>query len=282
MRSRRLLPRFHLRYLLVAALALVGGGRVDLQDVAAERFTHEVAAPHKSDQIPVSSAKVMHAYPHDPRAFTQGMEYYGGYLYESTGIAGQSTLRKVALQTGEVVRKVSLPPQYFGEGLTIFHGKIYQLTWLAKKGFIYDLGTFRQIGEFPYDTEGWGFTHDDKSLIMSDGTNVIRYIDPLSFRVTRTIEVYAGREGVVNLNELEYIKGEIFANVWHSPRIARIDPHSGQVLTWIDLTSLVSQEQHSDEAVLNGIAYDKATDRLFVTGKNWSKLFEIKVQEASR
>jgi glutaminyl-peptide cyclotransferase len=282
MRSRRLLPRFHLRYLLVAALALVGGGRVDLQDVAAERFTHEVAAPHKSDQIPVSSAKVMHAYPHDPRAFTQGMEYYGGYLYESTGIAGQSTLRKVALQTGEVVRKVSLPPQYFGEGLTIFHGKIYQLTWLAKKGFIYDLGTFGQIGEFPYDTEGWGFTHDDKSLIMSDGTNVIRYIDPLSFRETRTIEVYAGREGVVNLNELEYVKGEIFANVWHSSRIASIDPHSGQVLAWIDLTSLVSQEQHSDEAVLNGIAYDKATYRLFVTGKNWPKLFEIKVQEASR
>ena len=282
MRPRRLLPRFRLRNLLAAAFALVGGGRVALQDVAGARLSHEVATPHKSDQIPVSSAKVVHAYPHDPRAFTQGLEYYGGYLYESTGIAGQSTLRKVALQTGEVVRKVSLPPQYFGEGLTVFHGKIYQLTWLAKKGFIYDPGTFRQIGEFPYDTEGWGFTHDDKSLIMSDGTNIIRYIDPLSFKVTRTIEVYAGREGVVNLNELEYIKGEIFANVWHSPRIARIDPHSGRVIAWIDLTSFVAQEQHSDEAVLNGIAYDKASDRLFVTGKNWSKLFEIKVQEGSR
>jgi len=278
MRPRRLLPRFCLRYLLVAALALVGGGRVDLLDVAAAPFFHEVATPQKADQIPVLSMKVAHVYPHDPRAFTQGLEYYGGYLYESTGIAGQSSLRKVSLQTGEVVRKISLPPQYFGEGLTILHGKIYQLTWLAKKGFIYDLGSLRQVGEFPYETEGWGLTHDDKSLIMSDGTNKIRYVDPVSFAVTRTIEVYAGREGVVNLNELEYIKGEIFANIWHSPRIARIDPRSGQVLAWIDLTSLVSKEQHSDEAVLNGIAYDKARDRLFVTGKDWSNLFEITLE----
>jgi glutamine cyclotransferase len=278
MTRRRLLPPFHSHSVLVAALALLGGGRVDLRDLAASRFFYEVATPQKADQIPVLSIKVVHAYAHDPRAFTQGLEYYGGYFYESTGIAGQSSLRKVALQTGEVVRKVGLPPQYFGEGLTILDGKIYQLTWLAKKGFIYDLRTFRQVGEFPYDTEGWGLAHDDKSLILSDGTNIIRYIDPLSFKVTRTIEVYAGREGVVNLNELEYIKGEIFANVWHSPRIARIDPHSGRVLAWIDLTSLVSEEQHSDEAVLNGIAYDPATDRLFVTGKNWSKLFEIKLQ----
>ena len=278
MTRRRQLPPFHSHFLLVAALALLGGGRVDLWDLAAARFFHELATPQKADQIPVLSAKVVHAYPHDPRAFTQGLEYYGGYLYESTGIAGQSTLRKVALQTGEVVRRVGLPPQYFGEGLTILGGKIYQLTWLAKKGFIYDLRTFRQVGEFPYGTEGWGLAHDDKSLIMSDGTNIIRCIDPLSFKVTRTIEVYAGREGVVNLNELEYIRGEIFANVWHSPRIARIDPHSGQVLAWIDLTSLVSKEQHSDEAVLNGIAYDPATDRLFVTGKNWSKMFEIKLE----
>jgi len=225
---------------------------------------------------------VVRAYPHDPHAFTQGLEYHGGYLYESTGIAGQSTLRKVALETGEVIQKVSLPSQYFGEGLTIFHGKIYQLTWLSKKGFVYDLRSFRQIGEFPYDAEGWGLTHDDGSLIMSDGTNKIRYIDPVSFGVTRTVEVYAGGEGVVNLNELEYVKGEIFANIWHSPRIARVDARSGQVLAWIDLTSIVWKEQHGDEAVLNGIAYDKAGDRLFVTGKNWSKLFEIKVEGGPR
>ena len=141
-----------------------------------------------------------------------------------------------------------------------------------------DLHNFRQIGEFPYDGEGWGLTHDDKSLIMSDGTNKIRYIDPVTFSVTRTIEVYAGGAGVANLNELEYVKGEILANIWHSPRIARIDARSGQVLAWIDLTSIVSKERHGDESVLNGIAYDKTGDRLFVTGKNWSKLFEIKIE----
>ena len=249
--------------------------------LAAVLLVPAIGIPQKTRQIPVLSVKLIRTYPHDPHAFTQGLEYCGGYLYESTGIAGQSTLRQVALQTGAVIRKVSLPSQYFGEGLTIFHGKIYQLTWLAKKGFVYDLRTFRQIGEFPYDTEGWGLTHDETSLIMSDGTNKIRYIDPLSFRVTRTIEVYAGSEGVVNLNEMEYINGEIFANVWHSPRIARIHPRSGQVLAWIDLTSIVSKEQHEEEAVLNGIAYDKARDRLFVTGKNWSNLFEIKVESGA-
>jgi len=252
-------------YLLFAAVVLVSA----------------VGAPQKTGQVPVLGVKLIRTYPHDSHAFTQGLEYHRGYLYESTGIAGQSTLREVALQTGAVIRKVSLPPRYFGEGLTIFHEKIYQLTWLAKKGFIYDLRTFRQTGEFPYDTEGWGLTHDDTSLIMSDGTNKIRYIDPVSFRVTRTIEVYAGSEGVVNLNELEYSSGEILANVWHSPRIARIDPRSGQVLAWIDLTSIVSKEQHEEEAVLNGIAYDKGRDRLFVTGKNWPNLFEIKVESGA-
>jgi glutaminyl-peptide cyclotransferase len=276
MRRYRLFPRFHLGCLL-AALALVGGPGADMPNIVTARFFPIVEIPQKMGQIPVLDVKLVRAYPHDPHAFTQGLEYYGGYLYESTGIAGQSTLRKVALQTGEVIHKVNLPPQYFGEGLTIFHGKIYQLTWLSKQGFIYDLHSFRQVGEFPYDAEGWGLTHDDRSLIMSDGTNKIRYIDPVSFSVTRTIEVYAGREGVVNLNELEYVKGEIFANIWHSPQIACIDPRYGQVLAWIDLASIVSKEQHSDEAVLNGIAYDKARDRLFVTGKNWSKLFEIKV-----
>ena len=273
-----MLQRFRSGSRLLAALALFGSGCADMQDTETARLIPAAGNPQKTGQIPVLTVKLVRTYPHDPHAFTQGLEYYGGYLYESTGIAGQSTLRKVALETGEVLQKVSLPSQYFGEGLTIFHGKIYQLTWLSKKGFVYDLRSFRQVGEFPYDTEGWGLTHDDRSLIMSDGTNKIRYIDPVSFGVTRTIELYAGGEGVVNLNELEYVKGEIFANIWHSPRIARIDASSGQVLAWIDLTSIVLKEHHSDEAVLNGIAYDKAGDRLFVTGKNWSKLFEIKVE----
>jgi glutamine cyclotransferase len=282
MSRHRLLPRFHLGSRLLAAIAIIACGCADTQHTDTSRFILTLGIPRKAAQIPILDVKLVRAYPHDPHAFTQGLEYYGGYLYESTGIAGQSTLRKVALQTGEVIQKVSLPPQYFGEGLTIFRGKIYQLTWLSKKGFVYNLRSFRQIGEFPYDTEGWGLTHDDTSLIMSDGTNKIRYIDPVSFGVTRTIEVYAGGEGVVNLNELEYVKGEIFANIWHSPRIARINPRTGQVLAWIDLTSIVSKEQHGEEAVLNGIAYDKAGDRLLVTGKNWSKLFEVKVESGHR
>ena len=282
MRRHRLLLRFHSGFPLLAALTLVGGGCADMQNVDAPRFMPTVAVLQKTGQIPVLAVKVIRTYPHDPHAFTQGLECYGGYLYESTGIAGQSTLRKVALDTGQVIQKISLPSQYFGEGLTIFRGKIYQLTWLSTKGFVYDLRSFRKVGEFPYDNEGWGLTHDDRSLIMSDGTNKIRYIDPVSFGVTRTLEVYAGGEGVVNLNELEYVKGEIFANIWHSPRIARIDARSGQVLAWIDLTSIVSKERHGDESVLNGIAYDKAGDRLFVTGKNWSRLFEIEVEGGPR
>jgi len=282
MSRHRLLPRFHSGSRLLAAIAIIACGCADTQQINTSRFILTLGIPRKAAQIPILDARLVRAYPHDPHAFTQGLEYYRGYLYESTGIAGQSTLRKIALETGEVVQKVSLPPQYFGEGLTIFHEKIYQLTWLSKKGLVYDLHSFRQIGEFPYDTEGWGLTHDETSLIMSDGTNKIRYIDPVSFGVTRTIEVYAGGEGVVNLNELEYVKGEILANIWHSPRIARIDARSGQVLAWIDLTSIVSKEQHGDEAVLNGIAYDKAGDRLFVTGKNWSKLFEVKVEGGPR
>ena len=274
---RQLLAHFRGLQLL-AVLGLVAGGCAHTQDVGMTPLIPTAGVPERDTPIPVLNVKLVRAYPHDPRAFTQGLEYFGGFLYESTGIAGESTLRKTALDTGKVIQKVDLPPQYFGEGLTIFRGKIYQLTWLSKKGFIYDLRTLRKIGEFPYDGEGWGLTHNDKSLIMSDGTNKIRYIDPVSFDVTRTLEVYAGAEGVVNLNELEYVKNEILANIWHSPRIARIDPRKGQVLAWIDLTSIVAKEQHSEEAVLNGIAYDKSGDRLFVTGKNWSKLFQIKVE----
>ena len=278
MRWHRLLRRFGSSAFVLAVFAFVASGRADI----CARFLHGVAIPQKTGPIPALKAKVVRTYPHDPHAFTQGLEYYGGYLYESTGIAGQSTLRKVALRTGEVMQRVSLPRQYFGEGLTIFHGKIYQLTWLSKKGFIHDLRSFRQLGEFPYDTEGWGLTHDDSSLILSDGTNKIRYIDPVSFAVTRTLEVYAGDEAVVNVNELEFIKGEIFANIWHAPRIARIDARSGQVVAWIDLTAIAAKEQNGEEGVLNGIAYDKAGDRLFVTGKNWAKVLEIAVEGGLR
>jgi glutamine cyclotransferase len=227
--------------------------------------------------IPVLSATVVKSYPHDPHAFTQGLEFFDGYLYESTGRQRQSTLRQTVVETGRVVKSVRLPDESFGEGLTIFHGKIYQLTWLEKIGFIYDLRTFRKLGKFSYGTEGWGLTHDDASLILSDGTNRLQYIDPASFRVTKTLEVSAGSEAVTNLNELEFIRGEIWANVWHSDRIARIDPKSGQVTAWVDLTAITEKDPHEQEDVLNGIAWDPGRQRLFVTGKNWSKLFEIKV-----
>jgi glutamine cyclotransferase len=218
------------------------------------------------------------SYPHDPRAFTQGLEFFDGYLYESTGRQRQSTLRRVVIETGKVVQSVRLPDRTFGEGLTIFHGKIYQLTWLDKTGFIYDLRTFRKLGQFSYNTEGWGLTHDDASLILSDGTNRLQYIDPNSFQVTKTLEVFAGPEAVTNLNELEFIRGEIWANIWHSDRIARIDPKSGQVTAWIDLAAITERETHEQEDVLNGIAWDPGRQRLFVTGKDWPKLYEIVVK----
>jgi glutamine cyclotransferase len=228
--------------------------------------------------IPVLSATVVKSFPHDPKAFTQGLEYFDGFLYESTGRQRQSTLRKVVLETGKVVQSVRLPEESCGEGLTIFHGKIYQLTWLEKSGFIWDLRTFRKLGKFSYSSEGWGLTHDDASLILSDGTNRLQYIDPNSFQVTRTLEVFAGSEAVTNLNELEFIRGEIWANIWHSNRIARIDPKSGQVTAWIDLAAVAERDAHEQEDVLNGIAWDSGRRRLFVTGKNWAKIFEIVVK----
>ena len=239
--------------------------------------TEAAQTPAKS--IPILTATVIRTYPHDPKAFTQGLEFANGRLYESTGRTGQSSLRECALESGKILRKVNLPENEFGEGLTIFHGKIYQLTWLSKKGFIYDQRTFKKIGEFPFSSEGWGLTHDDASLILSDGSNQLRYIDPVNFTVTRTLEVYAGSEALTNLNELEYLHGQIWANIWHGSRIARIDPHSGQVLSWIELAPLVSKEQRDGEDVLNGIAYDTSADRLVVTGKNWPDLIEIKVNE---
>jgi len=192
------------RKLLVCCLSFgIVAGCMAAQHAGTERHTSGSRTPNSADQLPVCRANVAATHPHDAQAFTQGLEYYRGFLYESTGIAGRSSLRKVALQTGRVLKKVTLPVQYFGEGLTIFRGRIYQLTWTSKVGFIYELNTFRQIGEFHYEFEGWGMTHDENSLIVSDGTNKIRYLDPFSFAVSRSIEVYAGKKAVVNLNELE-------------------------------------------------------------------------------
>lgn len=267
----------HMVQALIAVMFLVGGAAATARDKEGPP-AFAVVRNAAAQAAPVLGVTVVKSYPHDPHAFTQGLEYFDGSVYESTGRSGQSTLRQTVLETGAVLKQVSLPPQYFGEGLTIFRGKVYQLTWLTKIGFVYDVRSFRQVGEFHYDTEGWGLTHDDSSLILSDGTNKLLFIDPVSFKVTRTLEVYAGNAAVTNLNELEYIHGEIFANVWHSTRIARIDPRSGQVLAWIDLTAIAEKEEHGAEDVLNGIAYDAKRGRLLVTGKDWAAVYEIRVE----
>jgi glutamine cyclotransferase len=222
--------------------------------------------------------RIVHAYPHDQHAFTQGLVYVDGHLYESTGIRGQSSLREEDLENGRIERMQLVPDQYFAEGLTDWKNTLVQLTWQSHIALVYDSATFRMLRSFHYDGEGWGLTHDAKSLILSDGTATLRFFDPDTFKELRRITVKDHGKPVTYLNELEYIHGEIYANIWYSDRIARISPASGRVVGWIDLKGLVPQDQlSSKEAVLNGIAYDAAHDRLFVTGKLWPKIFEIEV-----
>lgn len=221
-------------------------------------------------------------YPHDPQAFTEGLAYDGGVLYEGTGLAGKSSLRRVDLKTGTVVQSVDLPSPYFGEGITTFGDKIYQLTWQSKVGFIYERAGFASAGKFTYNTEGWGLTHDDKSLIMSDGTRTLYYLDPQTLRVTSQINVTGGPEAIVDmrLNELEYVKGQIYANAWPTDYILVIDPGSGEVGGWVDMGELLDAQQRTKTDVLNGIAYNPAGDSLLVTGKYWPSLFEIKLRKS--
>jgi glutamine cyclotransferase len=232
-----------------------------------------------SDPASKYGYEVINTWPHDPGAFTQGLVFQDGNLLESTGLQGRSSLRRVELDTRKVLQMVNIPPPYFAEGLTLFKGKLYQLTWRHERGFIYDAWTFEKIGEFSYSGEGWGLTNDGESLILSDGTNRLRFLDPDNFQVRRSIAVLDQRTAVTDLNELEYVHGEIYANVWHQNQIARIDPQTGRVTAWVDLTGLLKPEEATDEeAVLNGIAYDETSDRLFVTGKLWPKLFEIRLK----
>jgi glutamine cyclotransferase len=233
-----------------------------------------------ADQVPVYGYEVVNTFPHDPLAFTQGLVFQDGAFIESTGLEGHSTLRRVELQTGRVIQSIDVPKFYFAEGMTLFAGKIYQLTWKGAKGFVYDPETFQKTGEFPYTGEGWGLTHDADSLILSDGSEQIRFIDPSTLKVKRTINVLDHGRPLEEINELEYVKGEIYANVWHDNRVARIDPQTGHINGWIDLSGLLRPgEAASPEAVLNGIAYDEQGDRLFVTGKLWPKLFEIRLKQ---
>jgi len=233
--------------------------------------------------VPIDTFEVVHVYPHDPNAFTQGLVYVDGHLYESTGRNGQSSVRMVDVESGRVLQKHDLPAEYFGEGLTDWGSTLVQLTWTSGKGFVYDCSSFRLLRTFGYQGEGWGLTHDAKSLILSDGKPTLRFLDPETFRVTRRLDVIDEHgHPVENLNELEFIGGEIFANIWHEDRIARISPRSGRVLAWVDMSGLRKQAGASGpEAVLNGIAYDAKTGRIFVTGKLWPRLFEIKIVSGS-
>jgi glutamine cyclotransferase len=244
--------------------------------------TADLPAKNSSDKrtVATSGYEVVHVFPHDPGAYTQGLLVHNGQLLEGTGQVGRSSLRRVELETGKVLQKVDLPAPYFGEGITLLKGKIYQLTWQEHLGFIYDASTFEKLGTFAYQGEGWGLANDGQSLILSDGTNRIRFLDPDDFRIRKTITVLDGHAPVTEINELEYIQGEIYANIWHADRIARIDPQTGKIVGWINLTGLLpGGEVHDEEAVLNGIAYDEAGGRLFVTGKLWPKLFEIRLKQ---
>jgi glutamine cyclotransferase len=228
--------------------------------------------------VPTYTYEVVNTYPHARDAYTQGLIFQDGILWESTGERGRSSLRKVDLKTGKVLKKVDVPLEFFAEGMTVLDGKVYQLTWQEHKGFIYDAETLKKLGEFSYQGEGWGLTHDGESLIMSDGTNQLRFLHPNTLQVKRTISVFDKGEPLAQLNELEFIRGEIWANIWQTDKIVQLDPQTGKILGWIDLTGLLPTRDYTPETdVLNGIAYDKEGDRLFVTGKLWPKLFEIRL-----
>lgn len=235
------------------------------------------AALHAASTIPVYGYTVVRSFPHDTGAYTEGLFYQDGYLYESTGELGESSVRKVDLDSGETVQRHNLPAQYFGEGIVGWNGRLIQLTWKSETGFVYDLGSFQLKQTFSYPGEGWALTRDRHHIYMSDGSSVLRVLDPESLKATGSVMVTADGKPVSNLNELEWVDGEIYANVWLTNRIARIDPRTGHVVGWIDLDGLLDTSQLPEPGndVLNGIAYDAAKRRLFVTGKRWPKLFEI-------
>ena len=248
-----------------------------------------IGQPHQAQRLPfvgsrspVSRYAITHVYPHDPRAFTQGLEYRDGALFEGTGRYGESTLRKVEIATGRVLQQAPLPREYFGEGITTWGTTILQLTWQSEIGFVYDRTTLKQLRTFRYNGEGWGLTHNTTHVIMSDGSASLRFLDPRTLTETHRLLVTDAGIPVRDLNELEWVNGEIYANVWQTNFVARISPSSGRVLGWIDLSGLLSPaEERSGVDVLNGIAYDPARGRLFVTGKLWPKLFEIQVVSGS-
>jgi len=222
--------------------------------------------------------EIVRTYPHDAEAFTQGLVFEDGLLYESTGFYGRSTLRKVQLETGDILQIYKLPDELFGEGMTIYDNRIIQLTWKSNLGLVYDKDSFQPLGQFSYRTEGWGITHDGQQLIMSDGTSTLHFLNPETFQQTGRIDVRDGDSPVNGLNELEYVKGKIYANVWPTEKIAIIAPQSGRLVGWIRMAGpMIPQDDGRALRVLNGIAYDTTNDRLFVTGKLWPNVFEIEL-----
>ena len=250
---------------------------------SARKTTPSYLASSKTSQAaPIYTYRIINIYPHDSKAFTQGLAFVDDALYEGTGLRGKSSLRKVDLATGKIRKIHRLPPRFFGEGITVYGDKVIQLTWQARKGFIYERESFQLMGTFNYLTEGWGITHDGERLIMSDGTSILHLLDPETFKDIGRIEVRDSDGPVTRLNELEYVRGEIFANVWKTERIARISPRTGEVLGWIELKGILGPDQRTQRVdVLNGIAYDSKNDRLFVTGKLWPKIFEIELIRTS-
>jgi glutamine cyclotransferase len=250
--------------------------------IVAATFTAAACTTATQARVPEYGYEVVRTYRHDPLAYTQGLLYVkDGILYEGTGLDEESTIRKVKLETGEVLQKRDVPG-VFGEGIVLWKDRLIELTWRHQFGFIYDANTFEPRGRFEYPGEGWGLTHDGKRIIMSDGTAQLRFWNPETLKETGRVTVTDDGRPVLELNELEYIKGEVWANVYQTDRIARIDPATGNVVGWIDLTGLLKREDRNDLTdVLNGIAYDAAGDRVFVTGKRWPKLFEIRLVRKS-
>ncbi len=264
----------------VVALVALSGGCVENEAPLPSSIPTPKPSPLRS--TPSYDYTIVNTYPHDPEAYTQGLVFDDGVLYEGTGLRGASTLRKVELETGKVLKEYQLPERFFGEGVTLWEDTLIQLTYQSRIGFVYDKESFLLRKKFTYPTDGWGITHDGKHLIMSDGTATLHYLDPETFEEVKRIEVHDNATPVTHLNELEFIKGTVFANVWPTNRIARISPETGEVVGWVDLGGLLSKEDYQQPVdILNGIAYDDTNDRLFVTGKYWPKLFEIELEEVS-
>ncbi len=252
-----------------------------LLGLAGSSLNAQPARPAVADRL--YGYRIVKTYPHDPGAFTEGLQYQDGYLLESTGLVGRSDIRKVKLETGAVLQKRDLPAPYFGEGIITWGDKLLQLTWQHQVGFVYDAATFKPRGQFKYRGEGWALTKDDRRIIMTDGTDEIRFLNPNTLAETGRIKVTFRGQPLRNLNEVEWVKGEIYANVWQTDMIVRINPTTGVVVGRINLSGLLSNadRQGSSPDVLNGIAYDAKGDRLFVTGKQWPKLYEIKLVEVA-